>query len=112
EGIRGWSLDAIYRRATGRFGLRVEIDEPELTADEQAARLARPVIVLSRHAGPGDSLLLVRHLLSVYGRRPRVVMKATMQLDPSLDVVGNRLPNVFINRGGAGGGVVPGEHKG
>jgi 1-acyl-sn-glycerol-3-phosphate acyltransferase len=80
------------------------VDEPELTAGEQAARLAGPVIVLSRHAGPGDSLLLVHHLLSVYGRRPRVVMKATMQLDPSLDVVGNRLPNVFVrhSRGGAG----------
>ena len=55
-----------------------------------------PVIVLSRHAGPGDSLLLVRELLSVYQRRPRVVMKASMQLDPSLDVVANRVPNVFI----------------
>ncbi len=103
--IMRWFLDVIYRTATGAFGLRVEIDEPELTADEQAARLARPVIVLSRHAGPGDSLLLVRHLLSVYGRRPRVVMKATMQLDPSLDVVANRLPNVFIRHGRAGGGI-------
>ena len=100
--IMRWFLDVIYNTATGTFGLRVETDEPELTAAEQAARLARPVIVLSRHAGPGDSLLLVHHLLSVYGRRPRVVMKATMQLDPSLDVVGNRLPNVFIRHSRAG----------
>jgi 1-acyl-sn-glycerol-3-phosphate acyltransferase len=103
--IMRWFLDAIYRTATGTFGVRVEVDEPELTAGEQAARLARPVIVLSRHAGPGDSLLLVRHLLSVYGRRPRVVMKATMQLDPTLDVVANRLPNVFIRHGRAGEGI-------
>jgi hypothetical protein len=41
-------------------------------------------------------LLLVHQLLSVYQRRPRVVMKATMQLDPSVDIVGNRLPNVWI----------------
>jgi len=100
-----WFLDVIYNTATGTFGLRVEVDEPELTAGEQAARLARPVIVLSRHAGPGDSLLLVHHLLSVYRRRPRVVMKATMQLDPSLDVVGNRLPNVFVRRTRAGEGI-------
>src|SRR5208282_3350039 len=66
------------------------------------ARLARPVIVLSRHAGPGDSLLLVHELLSVYGRRPRVVMKAALQFDPSLDVVGNRLPNVFIQHSKTG----------
>jgi 1-acyl-sn-glycerol-3-phosphate acyltransferase len=103
--IMRWFLDVIYNTATGTFGLRVEVDEPHLTADEQAARLARPVIVLSRHAGPGDSLLLVHHLLSVYGRRPRVVMKATMQLDPSLDVVGNRLPNVFVRHSRAGAGI-------
>jgi 1-acyl-sn-glycerol-3-phosphate acyltransferase len=96
--ITRWLLERLYRTAVHTFGLRVEVDEPELTAEEQAARLARPVIVLSRHAGPGDSLLLVRQLLTVYGRRPRVVMKATLQLDPSFDVVGNRLPNVFISR--------------
>ena len=38
----------------------------------------------------------MHQLLSVYQRRPRVVMKATLQLDPSVDIVGNRLPNVFI----------------
>ena len=96
--IMRWFLDVLYRAGTSTFGVRVEVDEPELTAGERDARLARPIIVLSRHAGPGDSLLLVRQLLSVYGRRPRVVMKATMQLDPSLDVVANRVPNVFIQR--------------
>ena len=40
----------------------------------------------------------MHQLLSVYQRRPRVVMKATLQLDPSVDIVGNRLPNVFIKR--------------
>jgi 1-acyl-sn-glycerol-3-phosphate acyltransferase len=100
--VMRWFLDLVYRAGTSTFGVRVEVDEPELTADEQAARLARPVIVLSRHAGPGDSFLLVRHLLSVYGRRPRVVMKATLQLDPSLDIVANRLPNVFIQHSKTG----------
>jgi 1-acyl-sn-glycerol-3-phosphate acyltransferase len=89
--------------------VRVEVDEPELTAEEQAARLARPVIVLSRHAGPGDSVLLVHQLLTVYDRRPRVVMNATLQLDPGLDVVANRLPNVFISRRKAGQGIFVAE---
>ncbi|HEX9035199.1 MAG TPA: 1-acyl-sn-glycerol-3-phosphate acyltransferase [Streptosporangiaceae bacterium] len=100
--VMRWFLDLIYGAATRSFGLRVEIDEPALTEEELAARLARPVIVLSRHAGPGDSFLLVRHLLSSYGRRPRVVMKATMQLDPGVDVVANRLPNVFIHHAKTG----------
>src|SRR6202007_1796756 len=97
-----WFLDALYRGAERTYGLRVEIDEPPLTGEELVARATRPIIVLSRHAGPGDSLLLVHQLLSVYGRRPRVVMKASLQFDPSLDVLGNRLPNVFIRHSQAG----------
>ncbi len=100
--VMRWFLDSIYGAATRSFGLRVEVDEPPLTEPELAARLARPVIVLSRHAGPGDSFLLVRQLLSVYKRRPRVVMKASMQLDPGVDVVVNRLPNVFVNHAKTG----------
>src|SRR5216683_4762564 len=96
--VMRWFLDRVYTAATRAFGLRVEVTEPELTESEAAARLTRPVIVLSRHAGPGDSFLLVRQLLSVYQRRPRVVMKAAMQLDPGVDVVANRVPNVFIQR--------------
>ena len=98
-------LGLISRAGASAFGVRVELAEPELTAEEQEARLARPVIVLSRHAGPGDSLLLVHHLLTVYQRRPRVVMKAAMQLDPSVDVLGSRLPNVFIAPGETGQGL-------
>jgi 1-acyl-sn-glycerol-3-phosphate acyltransferase len=103
--VMRWFVGLMYRVGTSTFGVRVEVAEPELTAAERASRLARPVIVLSRHAGPGDSFLLVHHLLNVYGRRPRVVMKATLQLDPSVDVVFNRLPNVFISRRRAGEGL-------
>jgi len=92
-----WFLGTLFRVATRAFRLTVEIEEPELTAEESTARLARPVLVLSRHAGPGDSFLLVHHLLSRYQRRPRIVMKAMLQLDPGLDVVINRLPNAFVH---------------
>src|SRR5215469_15085015 len=84
--VMRWLLDLIYRTARGTCGLRVEAAGPKAPGN-------RPLIVLSRHAGPGDSLLLVHHLLSACDRRPRVVMKAALQLDPSLDVVANRLPN-------------------
>ncbi|HEY3733446.1 MAG TPA: 1-acyl-sn-glycerol-3-phosphate acyltransferase [Streptosporangiaceae bacterium] len=100
--VMRWFIGLVYRAGTATFGVRVEVDEPESSGEEQAAR---PVIVLSRHAGPGDSFLLVHHLLSVYQRRPRVVMKAAMQLDPGVDAVANRLPNVFISRGKTGEGV-------
>jgi 1-acyl-sn-glycerol-3-phosphate acyltransferase len=100
-------LDQIYRAAERACGLRVEVAGPP----DEAPDDDRPVIVLSRHAGPGDSLLVVHHLLTVCGRQPRVVMKATLQLDPSLDIVANRVPNAFLRRrpaaqtagGGTGG---------
>jgi 1-acyl-sn-glycerol-3-phosphate acyltransferase len=87
-----WVLASLMNAARSLFGLRVEV-EPE---PRQAPDLSRPLIVLSRHAGPGDSFVLVSGLLSTYRLRPSVVMKAALQLDPSLDVLGNRLPNTFI----------------
>jgi 1-acyl-sn-glycerol-3-phosphate acyltransferase len=95
-------LDVLYGGAERTYGLHVEIEEPEPSGEERIARVTRPVIVLSRHSGPGDSFLLIHQLLSAYSRRPRVVMKAALQLDPSLDILGNRLPNVFIRRGETG----------
>src|SRR5262252_6803978 len=92
-----WFLSTLFNRAVAVFQLRVEVDEPPATPEEQAARLTRPVIVLSRHAGPGDSFLLVHQLLSTYQRRPRIVMKAALQFDPSIDVVINRLPHAFVH---------------
>ena len=92
--VMGWFLDLIYREARRACGLSVEV-----TAPPDAALVGdRPLIVFSRHAGPGDSLLLVHHLLTSCDRRPRVVMKATLQLDPSLDIVANRVPNAFLRR--------------
>jgi len=103
--IMRWFLATLYKVATRAFRLRVEVEEPELTPREVAVRLTRPVIVLSRHAGPGDSFLLVHQLLSSYQRQPRIVMKAALQLDPGLDVMINRLPNAFVPPG-RGAGVI------
>jgi 1-acyl-sn-glycerol-3-phosphate acyltransferase len=96
-GLVRWFLETLFGMATRDFRLTVDITEPPPTPDEMAARLTRPVVVLSRHAGPGDSFLLVHHLLSLYQRKPRIVMKAALQFDPSLDVVINRLPHAFVH---------------
>jgi 1-acyl-sn-glycerol-3-phosphate acyltransferase len=91
--IMRWFLDLVYRAAERACGLQVEVSGPP----DAAAAGNRPLIVLCRHAGPGDSLMLIHHLLAACGRRPRVVMKATLQLDPSVDVVANRVPNAFLH---------------
>lgn len=57
----------------------------------------RPAIVACRHAGPGDSFLLVHGLMNRSSRRPRIVLKDTLQLDPFIDVLVNRLPSRFIH---------------
>jgi 1-acyl-sn-glycerol-3-phosphate acyltransferase len=57
-----------------------------------------PVLVCCRHAGLGNSLMLVGKLLSSFRRRPRVVMLALLQWEPVFDVLGNRLPNLFVDR--------------
>lgn len=103
--IMQWFLDVVYRAAARLFGLRIEVTGPDKAAGEDAASPGSPVIVLSRHAGPGDSLLLVRYLLTACHRRPHVVMNAWMQFDPAVDVVANRVPNVFVRHGRTGSGV-------
>jgi len=107
--VMKWFLDLIYRTAVRVCGLNVTVSGPVSAGTGPASTgsastgpaspgAGRPFIVLCRHAGPGDSLLLIHYLLSVCERRPRVVMKATLQLDPSVDVVANRVPNAFLRR--------------
>ena len=83
------------------FGLRVVDDEVGWSPlDDGAPGSENAMLVLSRHAGPGDSLLLVHTLLGRdHARRPRIVLKDLLQLDPLVDVYLNRLPNAFLEAG-------------
>jgi len=56
-----------------------------------------PLLVCSRHAGPGDSFTLMYALMHWYGREPRVVLKDTLAWDPAIGVILNRLPSRFIS---------------
>ncbi|MFF2487108.1 1-acyl-sn-glycerol-3-phosphate acyltransferase [Microbacterium sp. NPDC058062] len=63
-----------------------------------------PLVVASRHGGPGDSFILIHTLLNEVARRPRIVLKYTLQWDPAIDILLHRIPARFIVPSGFGGG--------
>jgi 1-acyl-sn-glycerol-3-phosphate acyltransferase len=77
----------------------LDIDVEAQISDEVAAALKRnrPLLFFSRHAGPGDTLLLVDLLQDGYGRLPSVVFKDTLAIDPCVDIVGHRLPHAVLD---------------
>ena len=99
----GWYLGGLVTSARRVLDLEVVVEQvsSELQVPNPlragSGDSSRPVLVFSRHAGAGDSFLLVGLLVNSYGRRPRIVLKDQLQLDPCVDVVLNRLPNRFIS---------------
>lgn len=96
--LMGWMLRRVVASAKFTFRLSIirEGDPPRTVG-------RNPVMVLSRHAGPGDSMLLMDALANGLRRRPRIVMKEFMQWDPMVDVMINRLPSAFVSSAGRGG---------
>jgi 1-acyl-sn-glycerol-3-phosphate acyltransferase len=90
--LMAWFLRRVVGSARFTFGLEIVRDAPA-PPDE----VPGPRLVLARHAGPGDSLLLVDALLNGAHRRPRIVLKDTLQWDPAIDIALNRLPSRFIS---------------
>lgn len=66
----------------------------------------RPLVVMSRHAGPGDSFLLAHLVANGWRRRPRIVLKDTMAWEPGVDVLLHRLPSRFVDPAPGAGDVV------
>lgn len=80
------------------FALNIAVASKGLPASNDAD--GAPLIVMSRHAGPADSILLMHEVMSWHGRRPRIVMSDLLQFDPAFDILLNRLPNRFISASG------------
>ena len=82
-----WYLVAFFREARRVLRLRVTTEGPAPDAHP-----GHPLLVCSRHAGPGDSFVLMYALLHWYDREPRVVLKDTLAWDPMVDALLNRRP--------------------
>jgi hypothetical protein len=86
----------VFSEARRVLALRIETDGPAPDAHP-----GKPLIVASRHAGPGDSLTLIHALMHWYDREPRVVLKESLAWDPAVDAVMNRIPARFVSSGGS-----------
>lgn len=58
----------------------------------------RPFLLLARHTSLADTILVSWIVLVRHKIRMRFVMKQELLWDPCLDIVGNRLPNYFVDR--------------
>ncbi len=96
--LLAWMLRRLVRSAklTFKIELIYEGDTPRPSPEGHR----RPFLVLSRHAGPGDSLLLMDGIANRIKRRPRIVLKEFLQWDPAIDVLLNRLPSAFVPQSG------------
>jgi 1-acyl-sn-glycerol-3-phosphate acyltransferase len=93
--LTGWFLDVLFWLAKWSLHLSIEV----VGTDPDTGMPGRPEVVVSRHAGPGDSFVLIHGLVNWFDREPRIVLKATLQWDPAVDILLNRLPNRFISPG-------------
>ena len=60
-----------------------------------------PFVFLMRHCSLGDTLLPITLLSVTQGFALRYVLKRELLWQPSLDIVGQRLPNFFVDRSSA-----------
>lgn len=93
-----WLFAWMLRRvvASAKFTFKISILDESPPARNASEVANRPILVFSRHAGPGDSMMLMDALCNRFGRRPRIVLKEFLQWDPAIDVMLNRIPSSFV----------------
>jgi 1-acyl-sn-glycerol-3-phosphate acyltransferase len=89
--LQAWWALSLMRGAQRCFDTRFEIK-----GDGELGR--GPFILFIRHVSTADTLLVAVFLSARHGFRFRYVLKRALLWDPCLDIVGNRLPNHFVDR--------------
>jgi len=90
--LQRWWARNLLRALGVTCGVRVTVENPE-------ALRPGPVLLFARHASLADSLVSAYVVTTVAAMNPRYVLKKELLADPCLDVVGQRLPNHFLDRG-------------
>ena len=91
--LQQWWATAILGAASRLLELDIEIEDAD-------AALPGPVILLMRHASILDTLLPSVYVQGPTQWRVRYILKQELLFDPCLDIVGNALPNYFVDRTG------------
>jgi 1-acyl-sn-glycerol-3-phosphate acyltransferase len=90
--LQAWWCRSLKGAAQRLFRLRFEVEGAAPPGGDG-------VIMLLRHCSIGDTLIPVVFHCEPTGQRLRFVLKQELLFDPCLDIVGNRLPNYFADRG-------------
>lgn len=91
--LQGWWASLTLRAASALLQLRFVVDGADCA-------LVGPSILLIRHASILDTLLPSVYVQRPRGFRVRYVLKQELLFDPCIDIVGNALPNYFVDRTG------------
>jgi 1-acyl-sn-glycerol-3-phosphate acyltransferase len=89
--LQRWWADRLLRSLKATCGFSVEVENID-------ALQPGPVLLFARHASLADSLVSAYVVTSLAQMNPRYVLKRELLADPCLDVVGQRLPNHFLDR--------------
>ena len=89
---RRWT-SALMGGAVWIFGMRVTVEGGHLAA-------RGPFLLFVRHSSTADTVLAAALVANPHRVLLRYVLKRELLWDPCLDIVGQRLPNAFVQRGG------------
>jgi 1-acyl-sn-glycerol-3-phosphate acyltransferase len=92
-------LARAYAAVQAILDVRLVLEDGSVTR-EQVTATGNGLLVLARHCGPGDSLLIAWLLVVHYQLRLRVVLKSTLRLEPTLDLAADHLPLCFVGHRG------------
>ncbi|MBT8469172.1 MAG: lysophospholipid acyltransferase family protein [Deltaproteobacteria bacterium] len=91
--LQAWWASLTWSVAAKALHLRTVIDGADCA-------MPGPIILLIRHASILDTLLPSVYVQRPHEYRVRYVLKQELLFDPCIDVVGNALPNYFVDRTG------------
>lgn len=89
---RRWT-GALYRGSFWLFSMKLSVENAELAK-------GGPFLLFVRHTSTADTVLAAALVANPHKMLLRYVLKSELLWDPCLDIVGRRLPNVFVSRDG------------